>query len=398
MRKYSFILSSILLLASATGCNTEISIGTKNGPELVFTTDTPFEDGMQAGIFIDRPMLYRNVKSSYSAGKLLTENKLYWLKEMPQDTVLSFRAYSPYNTAFNVAGVVPFSVAIDQSKDEEFAASDLMMAKTEASPADKSINFSFEHKLSKLTIYLKSEEQIEEVTLSGVMPSVYLNFERDLFRPSGDRLELKGHLSGKDKDGVSAYEFILIPQSASLQLSAKAGSHSCTVVSTASVDLEGGKQYTHERLIDLDADRRSPYPFSLLPGDWEEPSFSYEEPLPEGLELLSATQPGIYSYDNGIVKEILLSDDPGCQGALLYSNKLNAYRVMNPAQGQYFSISIPSGALKQGSTYTATLNSLSIKGIPESLSSTVKVEKKEGKTAWIVDESNGLAYVISTNK
>ena len=28
----------------------------------------------------------------------------------------------------------------------------------------------------------------------------------------------------------------------------------------------------------------------------------------------------------------------------------------------------------------------------------VTVEKKEGKTAWILDEPNGLAYVITTNK
>ena len=398
MQKSRLLLASALLALLAAGCNTEISIGEKKGPELVFKTSSDFQDGEQVGIFIEKPMLFRNVKATYNAGKLITDSKFNWPKDMPKDSAITMRAASPYTTDFNPAGAVPFSVQPDQSGDEDFRASDLRLAKLTATPADKEIEFDFEHSLSKICIYLQSESKIEEVTLSGLKPSVYLNFESELFRPAGDALEIKGHLSSINEDGVCAYEFIVIPQSASLQLSAKAGSHSCTVVSTASVDLEGGKQYTHERLIDLDADRRSPYPFSLLPGDWEEPSFSYEEPLPEGLELLSATQPGIYSYDNGMVKEILLSDDPGCQGALLYSNKLNAYRVMNPSQGQYFSISIPSGALKQGSTYTATLNSLSIKGIPESLSSTVKVEKKEGKTAWIVDESNGLAYVISTNK
>ena len=35
-------------------------------------------------------------------------------------------------------------------------------------PADKTVNFSFVHKLSKLTIYLKCEEDIEEVTLSSL--------------------------------------------------------------------------------------------------------------------------------------------------------------------------------------------------------------------------------------
>lgn len=398
MRKTTSIITSVLLLAAATGCNTEISVGTKNGPELAFTTDTGFQDGDQAGIFIDRPMLYRNVKATYNAGKLQTDSKLYWLKEIPQDTTLTFRACSPYSTAFNVAGVAPFSVAVDQSADEDFAASDLMLAKTEASPADKTVNFSFVHKLSKLTIYLKCEEDIEEVTLSSLIPSVYLNFETDLFRPSGDRLELKGHLSGKDKDGVCAYEFILIPQTAGLQLTAKSASHRCTVVSTSDCTFEGSKQYTHERLIDLDADRRSPYPFSLLEGEWEEPSFSYEEPLPAGIEFLSATQSGVYTYDSGMVQELMLSGDANCQGALLYSGSLNAYRVMNPVEGRYFSISISSGTLTESKSYKTTLSSLGITGLPESLTSSVKVEKKEGKTAWILDEPNGLAYVITTNK
>ena len=398
MRKTLSIITSVLLLAMATACNTEISVGTKNGPELVFTTDAGFQDGDQAGIFIDRPMLYRNVKATYNAGKLQTESKLYWLKEIPQDTTLTFRACSPYSTAFNVAGVAPFSVAVDQSADEDFAASDLMLAKTEASPADKTINFSFEHRMAKLTIYLKCGEEIEEVTLSSLIPSVYLNFESDLFRPSGDRLEFKGHLSGKDKDGVCAYEFIIIPQTAGLQLTARSASHSCTVVSTSDFTFESGRQYTHERLIDLDADRRSPYPFSLVEGEWAEPSFSYGEPLPAGLEFLSITQTGVYTYNLGMVQELMLSGDPDCQGALLYSGSLNAYRVMNPVEGRYFSLSISSGSITEGKTYKATLSSLGITGLPESLSSSVKVEKKEGKTAWILDEANGLAYVINTNK
>ena len=145
MRKTTSIITSVLLLAAATGCNTEISVGTKNGPELAFTTDTGFQDGDQAGIFIDRPMLYRNVKATYNAGKLQTDSKLYWLKEIPQDTTLTFRACSPYSTAFNVAGVAPFSVAVDQSADEDFAASDLMLAMYVASHAVKCFIFSLVH-------------------------------------------------------------------------------------------------------------------------------------------------------------------------------------------------------------------------------------------------------------
>ena len=99
-----------------------------------------------------------------------------------------------------------------------------------------------------------------------------------------------------------------------------------------------------------------------------------------------------------MVQELMLSGDANCQGALLYSGSLNAYRVMNPVEGRYFSISISSGTLTESKSYKTTLSSLGITGLPESLTSSVKVEKKEGKTAWILDEPNGLAYVITTNK
>lgn len=397
MQKTRLLLASALLAILAAGCNTESSIGEKKGPELAFTTSSEFQDGEQVGIFIDRPMLLRNVKATYNAGKLQTDSKLYWPQEMPKDSAISMRAASPYTTDFDPAGIVPFSVQPDQSSDEDFKASDLRIARCEASPADKSIDFNFEHRLAKFVIYLKSESEIEEVTLSGLMPSVYLNFQSDLFRPTGDVLDIKGHLSAKDENGVCAYEFIVIPQSATLKLSAKAGTHSCTVVSPAAITFEEGSQYAHERLIDLDTDRRSPYSLEMLEEEWDEPAFSYEDPLPAGIELTEATLPGLYTYANGMVSEYIVGGTPQWQTAVAAASKSLSFRVMNPSEGKAVIVTIGSSSISEGKQYSATVQICTPEGIAE-ISSNVKVEKKVGKTAWLSDEAAGLGFVINTNK
>ena len=397
MQKNRLLSASLLLALIAAGCNTEISLGEKKGPELVFTTDSEFKDGEQVGIFIEKPMLFRNIKATYNAGKLQTDSKFYWPKDMPADSAITLRSASPYSTDFNPAGVVPFSVQPDQSGDGDFRASDLRLAKLTATPADKEIKFDFEHSLSKICIYLQSESKIEEVTLSGLKPSVFLNFESELFRPAGDALEIKGHLSASNEDGVCAYEFIVIPQTATLSLKIKTADAECSAVTVSAIELGKGLQYTNERLISINSSRRSPYQLNLLEGEWVEPEFIFEEPLPDGIELTDATLPGLYTYEQGMVTEYLVCSSSKFQTAVSSASKTTGFKVMNPSEGQALILSISSGSISEGNKYSATIQICTPEGVSE-ISSTVTVEKKIGKTAWLSDENTGLAFVINTNR
>ena len=397
MQKNRLLSASLLLVLIAAGCNTEISLGEKKGPELVFTTDSEFKDGEQVGIFIEKPMLFRNIKATYNAGKLQTDSKFYWPKDMPADSAITLRSASPYSTDFNPAGAVPFSVQPDQSGDGDFRASDLRLAKITATPADKEIKFDFEHSLSKICIYLQSESKIEEVTLSGLKPSVFLNFESELFRPAGDALEIKGHLSASNEDGVCAYEFVVIPQTATLSLKIKTADAECSAVTVSAIELGRGLQYTNERLISISSSRRSPYQLNLLEGEWVEPEFIFEEPLPDGIELTDATLPGIYTCSQGIATEFIVGGTDQWQTAVCSASSALSFKMMNPSAGKACILTLSSESISEGMQYDFTLLICEGEGVI-TISSKLKVVKKVGKTAWLLDEINSLGFVINTNR
>ena len=395
-------ISTSILLASAllslSSCNLELMPGEKKGPEFVFKTTTEMQEGDLAGIFIDRPVLYRNVKATYSASTFTTNSQLYWPVDMP-DSLIVIRAYAPYDESYNNVGVVSFSVQPDQTEDAAYKASDMLYSETMASPSSKKVNFDFDHRLSKLVIYVQSvvDSPVDEVVVTTVYPSVFTNFETDLLRCTGDKMDIKGHLSSKTDDGVCAYEFIVAPQTSVVSFTIKAGDTVCSATSGDDVILESGYQYVVDKLIQVNGKRKRPYPVALAEQKWAQPDFVYAEPAAEGTEFTDLSEYGLYKVSDGMGEEAFSALELSCQTAVFYSSKDCGFRAVDFAAGQYFQLTLSSASVPaEGNKVNGTLASFGIEEVPASLTAPLTVVKKDGKTVWLADETNELGYIIKT--
>lgn len=90
-------------------------------------------------------------------GGLSTTEKIYW-----KNSNITITAYHPYDAAWNGT----FNVNTDQSENEDYLNSDLLWAKTTASPSNRNgtVTLPFDHKLAKINVTLQKEYDSDDLT------------------------------------------------------------------------------------------------------------------------------------------------------------------------------------------------------------------------------------------
>ena len=166
---------SILLLA---GCSTAVTDVMPD--EILFTpsvstkvTETSFESGDNAGLYVAKwtgissPALLpsgnfaTNTLLSCEDGVWRSNPKLFW-----EEGIFDFYAYSPFmsRTPEDVANI-PFKVALDQSRYDDFMASDFLVARSVGISRMDAVPLTFSHRMSRLDITLTKGE-----SYSGGLP------------------------------------------------------------------------------------------------------------------------------------------------------------------------------------------------------------------------------------
>ena len=396
MKRITSLIAAVLVLAS---CQQEPNGRTTRGEKLNLTAEESdhIASGDLIGVNMDYPLSYRNVRTSYSGGKLTPVNPLYWPKAMP-DSAVAFRAYFPYDERFNEGGKVVFSVYPDQRNDKDFRASGLFVSETRASVSDPAVVFRFEPKMTKLVLYVRNDtgSEITDVFFSAY-PSVTFNMDRNTVKVSGDKAELHAHLSATSKDGVSAYEVIFAPQNTllSITLSTAGGDYSAVLGSVG--QFAEGRQYSNSRLLVLESGHSTPYPFTVSEQDWAtSPDFKYKEPLAGGAELAEFTDPGIYKIAKGVATPIKAFVGGLDQTAIVSRNSaLSEWRLQNPSTGELLRISTSAAAFTEETSADLSVRSYGIAGLESEFTSKATVVKADGEMVWLVDENEKYGYIIT---
>ncbi len=184
MRKYIFILLSILTLGVCScrrGTDTPEAARYAMRENVVFTasasgyvskaTDTALEDGDQMGIFALDPIDVLNVLGTVKGSSVNLQTPIKW--ELKQEQVTRFVAYMPYDQGLSGMDYA-FYVKADQREYSSYAASDLRYAITDSRPGG-SVDFLFQHALSKLTVVMEDGAQIQSVTTGELVIGAKVN-------------------------------------------------------------------------------------------------------------------------------------------------------------------------------------------------------------------------------
>lgn len=388
----------ILALCSGilSGCNHEITPEKpKTGDEVVFTVKNEIlTDAEQVGISIDKPLNYRNVQCTYThaSHKITAKNTLYWPFEMDESKVV-FSAYAPYRAEFNKEDRVSFNALQDQSSDGNFFASDLRTAITSSSVKDNSVAFEFIRRMSRITLYLKSNGAEIKSVKATLSPTVNLNIRTMVGATSGEKVEMSFHNSGSDDKGVTAWELITAPQNCSPKVTVETadGTH---VFAITEINLKEGKTYCNATLYKLGTAQSE---VSLSESEWiSEADFSYKEPVNAG-GLDGFTTHGVYHIESeSLVSPLKVYRQGADQQSIVSKDSSIGYRVMNLPEREMVSISIGSKSFEENNSYPVNVKSFGISGLESEYTSNATLIKKEGKNLYFADDSKPYIYLIKT--
>ena len=177
----------------------------------VKATDVSFEDGDAIGVFALDPFDRVNVRGIVSGSSVNLATPIPW--ELVSSAV--FLGYYPYED--NIRGVSwTFSVRTDQRTFEDYKNSDLRSARTTARHGE-TVDLSFRHRLSKLTVSAVCEDVSDEVTavtIGGVVIEAKVDIAAATAEAATNRADIKAGkaVSGNGNTGFVA---ILVPQTLS---------------------------------------------------------------------------------------------------------------------------------------------------------------------------------------
>lgn len=147
---------------------------------------TQLEEGVKVGVFVKREASYisngnNNVLTADGAGNFTCATEMYW----PNDASVNIHAYAPYNASWTgaIESEMDFTVSTDQSSDEGYLGSDLLVGAPESNPIEKTespVELKFAHMLSKVNVNIVNENldvnlQGAVVNLLGLNTSVKVN-------------------------------------------------------------------------------------------------------------------------------------------------------------------------------------------------------------------------------
>lgn len=393
MKRIILLIAVILLAAS---CNDEPKIKVKHGDKLVFTTeDTFLRDGDLVGVSMDSPLSYTNVKMTCSSGALTPTNDLYWPVDMP-DSAVNFMAYYPYSAEYNNGGYVLFTASPDQSADEAFRASSLMVALAKASHTQPAVEFNFEQKMSKLVFYLRNDSgsPVKDVYLTAY-PTVQFNMDKVNLRVTGEKVDIHAHLSATSADGVQAYEIIMAPQNSTLSLTIRTDAAEYTALMSTKTAFASGKQYSNVRLTVLEEGRNRPFNFAIKEADWAQtPDFDYLEPITGGAAFQDITDPGLYRLNNGIATQLRAYVPNFDQYSVVAASQKYGWRIMDLANAEMFQILSNGSFSQEGNSLSIQVSSFGLEWDEANYSSTAEVVKVENGLVWLEDQNKEYGYII----
>lgn len=223
MRKSLFIPALIALLTGVSCQVLEDPSGKDDSllKEIVITgsvgdftkvTEAGFSNGDVAGLSIGQPVGASNVPITYAGGSFTPSYTLYWAIGQQDSQKADFAACYPYLQDANLLDAFTFTVKTDQSADGAVAASDLLVAHTQASPADQTVKLTFGHALSRILFDIDATDTgagIQSVVLEGVQTSANVNILRGSAVATGEASVVK---AGRDGNFLVA---VVAPQTAS---------------------------------------------------------------------------------------------------------------------------------------------------------------------------------------
>ena len=245
LRKFFFLFAAFpVFLTLSTSCK-EDSINVDTGldgritiaPLLTRVTDTSFENGDRIGlmILIGDERFSENSPMEYSDG--IFSGNLTWYENT--GTSSEFFAYHPYNEA----GIpTSFSVSSDQSDGP--SDSDLIIGtKSNVKPTAESVQMTFRHVLSKITVKMtnRTGSDIKSLSFEGAknIADVDIFTSRVSVSESSEAAGIKAFESEKNQ----YYTAIFIPQKVTLTLSVVTSDSKEYAIELEPMTLLQGKQY-----------------------------------------------------------------------------------------------------------------------------------------------------------
>ena len=172
-------------------------------------TDTAFEYGDEAGVFMDG--LYDNVKMSFG-GSWTAAQTMYW---PDKETLQDFYAYAPYTAGATISSLT-FQTKSDQSALANYKASDLVWGELkQVAPTEDLLNISTSHILSNILIRVApgdgfTAESLAASTISvqvmNLKTSASVNLRSGSVAATGDPASVKPYYNGE------YWRAVIVPQ------------------------------------------------------------------------------------------------------------------------------------------------------------------------------------------
>lgn len=224
MKRRIWIASALLALLTVSACSlrTEPSQSqeaihfTASVGQYTKVLNNAFEEADAVGLFVGAPLNLNNVRLTWDGENLVPETTLYWAEGQQEKSV--FRAYYPYNEDLaELTGTLVFPVNADQSTHKQYSNSDLMVAATEAGPADQGVHLAFNHLLSKLTVKVinQTADPIREAKIYNLFTGSEIDCENMVAGKAVDLADNEPIITPAaltDENGDLYYSAIVPPQ------------------------------------------------------------------------------------------------------------------------------------------------------------------------------------------
>ena len=278
MKKYLYIAIAAIL---AAGCSSLMEQRNESPNEVRFSTnissfatksinpDAGFANGDAISVFAIEPFVVDNVKYTVDGNTLKSDTPIYWPEDLTEEAYFgAIYPYKPDMSLVDYSGLV-FSVKTDQSTQENYHASDMLLAENEAKPGEV-VDLEFHHFFTRVDITIDGELEkgISSVSLGGVSNSIDMN----KYEIVGEKVPIK---AGQIllADGTKAWSCIVVPErkvTPELIITFTDGTSATYPVSKA-VDLQEGCRYRASLSLSEDGSLKAEFIFKIfdwLSGDW----------------------------------------------------------------------------------------------------------------------------------
>ena len=283
MKKYLYIAIAAIF---AAGCSSLMEERNENPREVRFTTnlssfvtktvnpDAGFVNGDAFTVCALEPFVVDNVKYTFSGNAITSETPICWPEDLQEEAY--FGAFYPYTPDFSILAEDSFTISVktDQTTQENYHASDWLVATAEAMPGE-TVNLEFYHFLTRVDITIDGELEsaVTSVSLGGVANS--FNVYQEVY--SEERVPIK---AGEIllADGTKAWSCIVIPEEnvkPVLNVTFADGTVKSYPVNNA-INLESTTRYHAKLTLKPDGSLEAEFVFRIF--DWINDGYVWLEP------------------------------------------------------------------------------------------------------------------------